>query len=66
MRTLGDVFPAEIERVKELAEEYRAIGPAGAFGFAHISHVVTAAERAWAERDTIAMVRLYPQLQNCE
>jgi hypothetical protein len=62
--TLGDAFPAEIETAKQKARGYEEIGPAGALALILIRRTIAAAERAWAEQDTAAMVRLLPQLQD--
>ena len=62
--TLGDAFPREIERAHEKIRAYESIGPAGAFALAFIRPLVKQAERAQAEQDVVAMVRLLPQLRD--
>ena len=64
--TLGDRFPAELERVRTLLQDYRDLGGVGVFGVTMIEAVLTPAEKAWAEQDTVAMIRLYPKLQGCQ
>lgn len=64
METLGNAFPREIEAAKQKAKAYEAIGPAGAFALSWIRPLITESERAWVEQDTVAMVRLLPQLRD--
>jgi hypothetical protein len=66
IETLGDAFPKEIARNRELLKQYQEIGPSGIFGYTMILRDVEAAEKAWAEQDTVAMVRLYPILKEHE
>ncbi len=65
-RSLGEVFPEEIERCKELQVAYKEIGPAGQFGLAAITDLIKQAEKANKDQDVVAMLRLYPELQQCQ
>lgn len=65
-KSLGEAFPEEIERCKELIVAYREIGPAGQFGLVMLEDLVEKAEKANIDQDVIAMVRLYPELQECQ
>jgi hypothetical protein len=62
--TLGDALPLEIERVRELIDQYKACGPGGQFGVVMMTRDIEAAEKATREGDTIGMLRAYTQLQS--
>ena len=66
METLGDAFPKEQARVREILGYYQALGPAGAFGAGWIQELLRLADRAALEQDTVAMLALYPQLKAVE
>ncbi len=61
--SLGEAFPKEIERCEELIKAYREIGPAGQFGLAFLEPLVHEAKIANRDGDIVAMVKLYPELQ---
>jgi hypothetical protein len=63
IETLGDAFPREIARVRTIHGYYVEIGAPGQFGAMWIGELLQQAEKAWAEQDTVAMVKLYPELQ---
>lgn len=66
MDTLGDAFPREVERVRELAGMYRSI-PTGVFALKmFIEPLLKQAEEAMRQADTVAMIRLLPQLKELE
>lgn len=65
-QTLGDIFPVEVERVRDLVQAYREIGPAGRFALSQIEPLLRKAEQANREQDAVAMIRLLKQLQECE
>lgn len=62
--TLGDAFPRELARNRQLLELYREIGPAGSFGAAMIQADIEAAEQALASGDVVEMLRAYPKLRD--
>ncbi len=64
--SLGEAFPKEIERCKELREAYKEIGPAGQFGLMFINAIIEEAEEAQAAGDVVAMIRIYPEMQECQ
>lgn len=64
--TLGEAFPLEIDRVRELLRAYENLGPAGTFGAMMIGDVLRRAEKARDEHDDAAMVRLLPELEGCQ
>ena len=64
--TLGEAFPLEQQRCRELVQEYLGIGPAGTFGAAAISAVLAKAEQAAASGDLVAIVAAYQAMKGCE
>lgn len=62
-QSLGEAFPLEQQRVRELIPLYQEIGPAGAFGLLMINQALTRAEQAAASGDVIAMLRSYEELK---
>ncbi len=64
--SVGTEFPDELHRVKELLQQYEAIGPAGAFGAATLRQTIAAAERAWESGDPVAIVQAFAVLRGCE
>jgi hypothetical protein len=64
--TLADEFRYQQERVRDLLGIYKSIGAAGVFGATAIEHALRLADKAVAEGDTVAMIRLLPELQAFE
>jgi len=62
---LAEALPEEMNRVKELIKEYDKI-PTGVFGATVMKDLITKAEKATLEVDTVAMLRCYEALKNCE
>ena len=56
MNTLGDELPKECERVRNVLEHYKEIGPAGAFGAAMIEISLLKAEQAINNGDVTKMI----------
>ncbi len=63
---LAEAYPKEQARCRELLEQYRAIGPTGAFGHMMISQVLARADKAVAEGDVVAMLLCYKEMQGCK
>jgi hypothetical protein len=63
--TVGDEFPKEQARVRELLEEYINIGPAGTFGALMIRQVLARAEQAMASGDIVAILQSFDELKGC-
>ena len=61
--TLGDAFPQELDRVREILAEYIHIGASGRFGATWIGELVHEAEDAMRQGDAVEMLRLYAKLQ---
>ena len=66
LRSLGEAYPRQQARVRELLGQYKAIGPAGSFGAAMIEDVLRRADVAVMEQDLPAMIRLYREMQEIE
>ncbi len=66
METLGDAYPKEQARLRELIAEYTAIGPAGTFGRMIIEDVLKRADKAAIEGDLVAMVRVFKEMKECQ
>ena len=56
----------EQKRCRALIEEYKSIGPAGAFGAVMIQRDIDAGDAALASGDVIAMVAALTALRGCE
>lgn len=63
--SLGEAFPIEQARVRELLGLYKSI-PTGAFGAAMIEAVLRRADAAAASGDLVAMIRSYEEMKGCE
>ncbi len=66
MSSLGEQFPTEQKRVRELLGQYKAIGPAGTFGAIMIEQALQRADQAAVSGDVIAMLRSYEELKGCQ
>lgn len=66
MSSVGEDFPNEQARVRELLSQYREIGPNGAFGAFMIQQVLERADRAAISGDVIEILRSYEELKGCQ
>ena len=66
MNTLGDDFPREQARVREILGYYKEIGPAGAFGAAMIEATLREADAAAISGDVVAMIRAYQSMKEVQ
>lgn len=66
MASLAEAYPQEQARVRELLTIYRSLGPAGMFGSTMIEQVLQRADQAAAEQDTIAMIRSFKEMRDCQ
>lgn len=62
--SLGDAYPEQQERWRELLVQYIQIGQAGAFGRALLQDLLCRADRAAIEQDLPAMIRCYKEMQD--
>jgi hypothetical protein len=65
-KSLAEAILDEQARCRELLTEYKAIGPAGQFGYLMISQALQRTEAAVMAGDTVAMLRCYEELKGCE
>jgi len=61
--SLGEAFPKELARVREILALYKEIGPAGMFSAGMIEAELKLADEAVANGDVVAMIRSYKSLQ---
>jgi len=61
--TLGEAYPREQERLRDLLVIYASIGPAGTFASILIKDCLARADQAAMEGDTIAMIRVYEEMK---
>ena len=66
MNSVGDEFPKEQARVRELLGEYKALGPVGVFGATMIEQVLKRADQAAISGDVVAVVRSFQELKGCQ
>jgi hypothetical protein len=67
MTTLGDDFPIQLERVRELLGIYQSLPmQSGFFGAAILKDLIKRAETAQAENDIVAMVRTYAEMKEAQ
>lgn len=66
MSSLGEDFPNEQARVRELLGLYKSLGPNGAFGALMIEQVLQRADQAAISGDVIAMIQSYQEMKECE
>jgi len=64
--TLGDAYPREQARCRELLAVYRDLGPIGAFGAAMIERTLAEADKAATAGDVAEMVRAFREMQGCK
>lgn len=63
MDTLGDDFPKQQARLRELLGLYKEIGPAGMFGAAMIEQTLRKADAAAVSGDVVAMLSVYQEMK---
>jgi len=64
--SVGGDFPHEQERVRELMDLYRDVGPAGAFALLMLKQVLARADKAMASGDVVAILRSYQEMRDCK
>ena len=63
--SLGEAYPVEQERCRELLLAYAKIGPAGAFGLMSIKAVLREADEASVSGDPVRMLRAFDRMKGC-
>jgi hypothetical protein len=66
MPSLGDEYPREQKRLRQLLTQYKEIGPAGQFGYIMISDVLDRANTAAISGDVVEMVRVFNEMKECQ
>ena len=65
IESLGEAYPKEQQRCRELLEEYKAIGPNGIFGYSAISAVLQRADKAAISGDVAKMMISFQEMREC-
>lgn len=66
-KSLGDAFPLELSRVRELLDLYKALPlQSGWFGVQVLADLITRAEIAKSAGDVVEMVRIYAEMREAE
>ena len=65
-KTLGEEYPKELQRCKELLEMYKEIGAPGRFGAAMIAQVIIRSEKAQMDQDLVAMLQWFKEMEECQ
>lgn len=66
MSSVGEQFPKEQARVRQLLTEYKSLGPIGAFGATMIEQALKRADEAAISGDVLAILRSYEELKGCQ
>lgn len=66
MSSVGEEFPKEQARVRELLTVYKKIGPAGAFGALMLEQALQRADQAAISGDVVAVLRSFQELKECQ
>jgi hypothetical protein len=64
--TLGEEYPLEQERLRNLIQVYRTLGPVGHFGATAINIVLKRADEAAISGDLAAMMVSFNEMKGCE
>jgi hypothetical protein len=64
--TLGDLYPVQQARCRELLVAYRELGAVGFFGHAYISGVLERADKAAISGDVVEMLQSFEEMKGCE
>ncbi len=62
-KSLGEQFPLEQARVREVLSDYKAIGAPGMLGAMLIEQALQRADQASISGDVIAMIRSFQELR---
>lgn len=66
MSSVGEEYPKEQARVREILGQFKQIGPAGAIGAALIEDVLRRADRAAMSGDVLAVLRSFEEMRKVE
>lgn len=65
-RSVGEDFPLEQARVRELLTSYKSLGPVGTFGALMIEQALQRADKAAISGDVVAILSSYAELKGCQ
>lgn len=63
MSSLGDEFPKEQARLREVLGNYKEIGPAGLFAVSMIEQTLRRADEAAISGDLVAMIKVFQEMK---
>lgn len=66
MSSVGDEYPKEQARCRELLAAYQKLGPVGAFGAWSIEEALKAADEAMAGGDVVAILVAFKAMEQCK
>lgn len=66
MSSVGEQYPQEQARLRELLAAYRALGPTGGFAWAMVDQTLREADAAMASGDIVRIVRAFAAMQECK
>ena len=66
IKTIGDDYPKQQARLRELIQVYESLGPVGQFGKAMIELDLREADEAMASGDIVRIVAAYEAMKGCE
>lgn len=66
MTSLGEEYPREQERCREVLAMYKELGAAGMFGAAHIEATLKEADEAAISGDVVRMLLAYERMKGVE
>ncbi|MEY2855659.1 MAG: hypothetical protein RL030_2791 [Pseudomonadota bacterium] len=66
MSSLGEQFPIEQARVREVLRQYEACGPGGELGAMFIRQTLKRADQAAISGDVIEMIRAFQEMKETQ
>ena len=66
IKTIGDDYPKQQARLRELIQVYESLGPVGQFGKAMIELDLREADEAMESGDIVRIVAAYEAMKGCE
>jgi hypothetical protein len=66
MSSLGNDYPNQQARCRELLHAYHEIGPNGMFAALMIEEVLQRADKAAVSGDVVAMIRCFEEMKGCQ
>jgi hypothetical protein len=64
--TVGEEYPIQQQRCRDLLDVYKSLGPIGTFGHMVISQVLQRADQAAISGDLPAMLRSLQEMRGCD